>query len=222
MVTIKTVPYVKSRVLNTKRLLNHALGNVNRYGQALLQYQQQQQQQAPQKRMHRPEYSQKGPSLMGKNAHTDAKAIEKINRLGAMITGILDGLMVLLKSKDDLAIYPRISAILYYLDFILDPFLSSTMVASLNTWSGVDIKRLTLDPLTVPIQAMMAPMKKKTGLSTFAFLAAQDAQTMFDERPQQGKKAIVWKGRPSLSSVLTLGLADLAKPSAKKRARIQT
>lgn len=224
MVTIKTLPYVKSRVLATKRLLDKALLNVNRYGQALLQYQSDQQQAfAP---LHRPEYSQKGSWLTGGNAQTDAKAIDKINRLGSRLTTILNEMMILLKSKSHEAIYTKLGAILYYLDFVLDPFLRAPSVASLNTWSGVDVRGLTTNPLGPhSLGTMLAQQKKKTAPTMpskgFSLLKGSDATTMFQGGQKQQATAPLGKKKSSLSSVLSLGLVDFSKPKPKKRARTQ-
>jgi hypothetical protein len=217
MTTLKTLPYTKSRVLQSKRLLDAALRNVNRYAQALLQYQSDQQQQMQQIVLPvRAQYSQTGTSMLVP-AQTGAKAIEKINKLGSKLTSLLDGVMVLLKSKNDDTIYSNLGCILYYLDFILDPFLISPGVSSLNTWSLVDVKMLTTNPIGKTVTSLVALVKVQTKKNKphYLFKAQQVEQK---QKKQEVKPITTLKGLPSLSSVLSLGMMDLSKPT-KKRAR---
>ena len=223
MTTVKTLPYTKSRVLQSKRLLDAALRNVNRYAQTLLQYESDQQQLSAVQM--RAQYSQAGVSRLQASL-TGAKAIEKINKLGSKLTALLDGIMVLLKSKNDGAIYSNLGSILYYLDVILDPFLKSQGISSLNTWSLVDVKMVTTNPIGKPVASFVAMVAmpattepKKT--KPFSLLKAQQAEKMLGQQQQQKKqqaKPLTIKGLPSLSSVLSLGMLDLSKP-VKKRAR---
>ena len=226
MTTLKTLPYTKSRVLQSKRLLDAALRNVNRYAQALLQYESDQQQQMQQIVLPvRAQYSQTGTSMLVP-AQTGAKAIEKINKLGSKLTSLLDGVMVLLKSKNDDNIYSNLGPILYYLDFILDPFLKSPGVSSLNTWSLVDVRMLTTNPIGKTVASLVAMVAKVQTKKTkpFSIFKAQQAEKMLGVQQQQKKQdtkptpITTLKGLPSLSSVLSLGMMDLSKPT-KKRAR---
>jgi len=193
---MKTILFLKTRILQSKRLLQKVVLQVNKYGQALLQYQseqqQQQQQQQQQKKrpskLSRPQYSQEGGGVRGLNAQQDAKAIDKINRLASRITVILDEMMILVKSKQLDMIYSKMGAILYYLDFILDPFLSSTSVMEFNTWSMVPVKMITTNPLRDTMMAtslstmisMVAQNKKRVSppKNPFYLLKGQPAQTM--------------------------------------------
>lgn len=224
MTTLKTLPYTKSRVLQSKRLLDAALRNVNRYAQTLLQYESDQQQLSAVQM--RAQYSQAGMSML-QPSQTGAKAIEKINKLGSKLTALLDGVMVLLKSKNDGAVYSNLGSILYYLDFILDPFLKSKGISSLNTWSLVDVKMLTTNPIgkTVASLVAMVAVAEPKKIKPFSLFKAQQAEKMLGAQQQQQKKQeakpvtiTTLKGLPSLSSVLSLGMMDLSKP-VKKRAR---
>ena len=213
----KTIPFLKTRVLESKRLLQKALAGVNRYAESLLQYQsqQQQQQQRPRGAVVHPQYSQQGGGLGGVYAQKDAKAVEKINRLAARLTVILDEMMILLKSKDTDTIYTKAGAILYYLDFILDPFLSSKPVVERNTWSLVPVKMLTTNPLRDTMMAsslttmmgLVAAQKKKTKPSSFSLMVGQQAQQVIYGKPPV----------KASTSFLGIDLADMLP--RRKRAR---
>jgi len=232
----KTIPFLKTRVLESKRLLQKALVGVNRYAESLLQYesQQQQQQQQLQQQRHgkiskflRPQYSQQGGGVAGLHAQQDAKAIEKINRLAARLTIILDEMMILLKSKDTEAIYTKAGAILYYLDFILDPYLTSKPVVELNTWSRVPIKMLTTNPLHDTMTAsslsimsgLVEAQKKKLGPSTkkpLSLLTAQEGKQILQGK-QQVKASAGGGGGGGMFWGLDIG--DILPGGSRKRAR---
>ena len=207
MSSVKTIPYVKTRVLQTKRLLDSALKNVNRYAQALLQYQSDDQQLSV---LHRPQYAQTGGTILGKNAQVQAKAVEKINQMGSRLTAILDSVMIMLKSKNDGVIYTHLGAILFYLDMILDPFLRSPAVASLNTWSGIHVKKLLTNPLVTSVASMntmLQQQKKPIPTSSFSLLKGMDAEKMF--KGDFGPPMSIF---PSLE-----GLMDFGKPRKRSR-----
>ena len=186
---LKTIPYVKTRVLQSKQLLDSALQNTRYYTQLTLQYQSQQQQgKQLMSKIVRPQYSQQG---VRQTTSVDAKAVEKINRLASRITVILDEIMILLKSKDNAAIYSKLGAILFYLDFILDPFLRIPAIAKNSTWVSVPVKKLTTHPLkdsfmASSLSAMMSavapPVTAPFSFPSFSLLKAQDAQSVLPVR----------------------------------------
>jgi len=236
---LKTTRYVRQKVKRTQQLLDNALRNVNRYKLAALDQdsdQQQQQQQSKRSRQQQqqqqaipgvliPSYSQNGPGMP--RVERGDRAVPKINRLGAKLTEIMDSILLLLRSKDKVLIYSNMSPVLFYLDFILDPFLTSMNITTLNAWM-VDVTVITTNPIGKTVESLAKTLQSKYVTASQPVSLAKPFYLMMGQ--QQGGAGgggggegggIKITGKPKLSSLLTLGMFTMPQKPSKKRPRTQ-
>jgi len=93
---------------------------------------------------------------------------------------------------------------------ILDPFLRSPGVSSLNTWSSIHVKKLLTNPLVTSVTSMntmLQQQKKPLPASSFSLLKGMDAEKMF--KGDFGPPMSIF---PSLE-----GLMDFGKPRKRSR-----